>query len=404
MAAPTLVGPAATDLFLNYVVYYAFLAGSDVMIGASPPYTPGVPNLSCYIEVYEEIDTNFVLITPLMASYAASNKFATFNLRSLFSFAPLKNGLPAFSSNTDWDHDTADHMVKKIMLKYANRYGSPPENEELTESAIKYIVYGGIRLTSSGAELTQMFVAHNYAWSGSSRKNVHCKQPDWVYVYTPAATTLYIDVVIYLNDGSTVTKSVGTISAGAHQMNWMESGWDQLQLSQWLEAESVMPAPWAYDFRVKTSAEEEDPQKVKYRIHMNNHPWNVFLMVCNGMGGFESLWLKGKGTFGFTSSGDDVQRARAPLSDRIHGDFGKINQQVTDTWEVNTGWQDDYYMKMLKQIHLNDLWLIDIERYQFLRVIAETGETKTREEDTQLESNAEIKLKAGWFDEYYNAL
>lgn len=401
MAAPTLVGPAANDFFLNYIVFYAFLAGSDKMIGASPPYTPGVPNLSCYLEVYEEIDTNFVLVAKLDAPYAASNKFATFNLRSLFSWIPLKNGLPAYSSNTSWDHDTAEHMVKKIMLKYADRYGSPPENEALTDSPEKYIVYGGLKMKSGGAELTQMFVAHNYAIAGSTRKKVLCKQPDWVYVFTPSAVTLYIDVVIYLNDGSTVTKSVGTIAAGAHKMTWMESGWDQLQLTQWLETETILQTPWAYDFRVKLSAEEEDPQKVRYRLHPD-HPWNVFLMVNNGMGGFESVWLKGKGTFGFLRTGDEVQRARAPLADPVQGDIGMVNQQVTDTWEVNTGWQDAYYMEMLRQIYLNDVWLI--ENYKFLRVIPETGELKTREDDTQLEFNAEIKLKAGWFDEYYNAL
>ena len=138
-------------------------------------------------------------------------------------------------------------------------------------------------------------------------------------------------------------------------------------------------------------------KQITYRINCQCHPWNLYLLMDNGLAGCESVAMRGKTKTRYTADRESARILRWDTYSTETGEINTFNAEGQQIFEVNTGWQDRYYIEHLRQMLLGDLWIIDTANSRFLKVICETKEIDIHQDDQQLHSLS-LTLRAAWFD------
>ena len=163
----------------------------------------------------------------------------------------------------------------------------------------------------------------------------------------------------------------------------------------------------AYDWRLEqVDAPGSYWVTVRYDVHPLPNEFGLYLLMSNGLGGCESVWLKGKVERSYTADRDIYRRSRWPdgRPDPFvqRGDLAAYNQQGGAVLSCNTGWYaDPFYLEHLQQLPLSDTWIIDLVNRRFVRVIVETKELITRRDDDTMFSMA-ITLRQAMIDKAFN--
>lgn len=383
--------------FLDNAAIYTI--ESTLMGGVAPPHAPTEPNLVADLELYEEQGGNFVKIASAKAPYGSDDKRTTFVLQELLNY-DLSAAIPttpssAFGMNAD--------LFKKIMIKIADRYGSPPVTEAYVDGAEEKILHGGTRAIDNPYTLgDSYFVAHNYARSGAPRKYVHKSQPDWIYVFSKTTQTCEVRMKVYLDDGASYTHDiavgVGSLNLTADKHQWIFASWDGYSMDAILQANLITALPYAFDMELTIDG---DVITIPYRLEIRPHLWSEFILHYNCMSGFETIWLKGKRTFGFESSGEEIAKYNVPQS-HTKKDFDTVLNFTRQQIQLNTGWQHGYAMDHLEQLFLGPCFWIKDGR--FLPVSFERGSIDTRQDDEGQQFNVGLTMNMEWRNKFYNQL
>lgn len=398
MAASLIIQPSPVSFFLNENIPYGFTTNQ---MSATPPYTPLVPNLSSFVQLYERVGANWSLIASLQAPYSSAQKLALYNLHSLLTFRPLADHLPTYVPNTTFDKGIAAGMVKEIRIDYADRYGFPPEADPMITAPSKYVVYGGRRIRSFAPEFGPIFVAHNYARIGAPAKRVTQTQPDWIYAYSTEAQTVSIEVEVYHMPNNHHTFDLGDHMLEPYKMHWFESGFTQLDLRQRLLDLDITGLPTGYHFTIIKGGERHT---VKYELDID-HPWNVYIAHFNGMGGIETMRLSGKRDPSFTPEASTARKVRFPGIEPKGGEYEAYSQRIRETLKASTGWMNEYEFSHLRQLYLEECWVVDTENYRYLKVIPDAQEDLATTDDLDMPGfEKDIQFRFAWNDHYYNRM
>lgn len=368
-------------------------------------------NLSCILKVIEyDQDDNATIGISLNAPFAADTGDAVFEIGNTFSVKPhLPSTSSIFQNLVGYTYAVASDAYKKYQLRFAERFGTPPVTQALQSSGFYYVIDGGYRfdgLVNFGSVLyAGQILAHNYQYPGGARwyKPVGEDQPDWVYVFTKSTLTdCIINVEVFFEDGTSVDfpyPDLAPFTLQANTLYWFPSGYQQLRISEADNPDNKLIV--RYEWQLKPEAGSLLHARVGYDVDCACHPWIMYLLMANGLGGCESIRLKGKAQQKYTASNELFRRTRWKDMNEAIGEESAYFQEGSQSYEVSTGWYPGFYIQHLRQLLVGDTWLIDTVNGRFIKVIITTSTIDDVEDDQDLYSLT-ISFRLAGYDKAYN--
>lgn len=378
-----------------------------------------VDNLRALVEVYH--DTGNPEADPsllkLHAPFDLSTALSRIDVGAAFS--DLEPDLPAPSNINpsvlvNLYFDTCERNVRKFYFRYAHKGGTPPQSDGMIKSPASYFAILGSKASDSLTPTTFYRVLHNYRRRDGAtfRKPISCEQPDWVYWLSDNdGETVKVSILLYWSDGTTSTYEpyATTITPTLNALFKIASGYRQMKLhlvtpTGGTDADAYIVG---YDWRLEqVDAPGSYWVSVSYDVHPLPNEFGLYLLMANGLGGCESVWLKGKVEHSYTADREVFRRSRWPdgRTDAFvqRGDLAAYNQQGGAVFTCNTGWYaDPFYLEHLQQLPLADAWIIDLVNRRFVRVIVESKELNTRRDDETMYSMT-IALRQATIDKAWN--
>lgn len=369
-------------------------------------------NLSAYLQVFltDSVDPNGdTRLVSLHAPYEVDTAEADFDLKDLLNLEPALPGAGSIDpvSFSPWPHDVAYGAFQHYYLRYADKYGVPAVAEALTKSSTYYMLHGsrpGDKLPAG--TFTNARLQHGYARAdgGTFYKPVSLEQPDWVYLWVNVALTgVRIELERTWSDGTVTSEDTPSalFDLDAKTLYWFASG--PLQHASTLEPPSPSLTLVYYSWRLLADAGAGEVliTQVRYRIRCACHPWNLYVLMDNGLAGCESVLLRGRTKWKYDCDRDTARRLPWTGHSATIGDLITYNAEAQHTMEVSTGWQDKYYIEHLRQLLLGQLWLIDVANARFLKIVCDTKSLEIKADDQELFSLS-LTLRAAWLDSNWN--
>lgn len=348
-------------------------------------------NLSAILKVFKEVDDEETTEEVSLNGTYDQNGAAPFNLSDIFD---LKPGLPTSASidyNASYPFGIATDAFVKYYLRYADKFGTPAMAQGLLKSNEFYALYGGSPGDSDetlfGFTLGQ-YVLHSYRTAGTTyRKPVGPYQPDYVYVFTKNELVDYkVKAVAYYDDGTQADVAVSTtpFTLDQYKIYWFPSGPFQLGLITNIGTPTDKELV-AYDWiLIKDDETSGANPTVEYSVDCDCHPWNLYLLFSNGLGGCESINIRGKTALNYEASRDNLQIFRGSDFSDQNGEFAHFNQSGQQVWRCNTGYYEKEYIEHLRQLLLAEAWIIDTDKEKFVRVNIDSNSLRIREDDQDL--------------------
>jgi len=352
------------------------------------------PNLRAFLQVF--LNNEQTPHATLEAAYNLSDKRAYFNLGSLLGLEP---DLPRTSSigasvagvnNYSAGFSTA---TTAYYLRYADKYGAPPTPELLTLAGPYYAVAGGSAGDSPmrwGAGSGTNQVCHAYLTEADNQfvKPIGFEQPDWVYFFTRPGAAFNVTVRgrIYYTDGTTedVTPPgiAAAIALNGNALYYFPSGPEQLGLST--ATDWTNKVAYKYDFRLLSDDTLTEYAVMPYRFLPECAEWERFVAYANGVGGIETVSMRGKTVKAYAVNRSAFRRTRTPSTTAADGELLYFDQEAQQALELRSGFLPRAYVEHLRQMLIGDCWLVDKPRGQFIRLTIENDSLEYSEDDQDL--------------------
>jgi len=409
MAASLVTAPAERNM-IRTPIYITIESGQ--MSGTEAPYTADQDNLYCVCEVWEDPPSGDpVLLARLRAPYSTDDKRVTFDIAPLI---PRTLSLPSAASigispSTPY-HDEADDLTKRIYLKYADAYGIPVVAETLTQSDTFLCINGGLPADAvqdinwPGALLGLHSYFYKRADAYPFRKPVSMMQPDWIYYVSQVADDISIVVTIHYGDGTYDTyTAISAITLVEDKGYWIQSGYNQLKVDDHADTSKDVVG---YDVSLIRATGGQNAFTAFYIIDDECPSWERYLLYQNGMGGYETVRLKGIMRHSHEVQRDRFERTRwsdFSITDGVTDDLTTFGGPV---FTAHTGHYPSWYLDHLRQLLHGKLWIIDtdlsgIGEYRFKRILCDTNSVDIRS-DRPGPGGFSFTYRHAWKDDGYN--
>lgn len=409
MAASLVTAPAERNM-IRTPIYITIESGQ--MSGTEAPYTADQDNLYCVCEVWDEpLTGDPVLLARLRAPYSTDDKRVTFDIAPII---PRTIALPTAASigisPSDPYHQAATQLTKRIHLKYADAYGIPLVTESLTTSDTYLMINGGLPADAvqdinwPGALLGLHSYFYKRADAYPFRKPVSKMQPDWIYFVSQVADDFDVVVTMHYSDGTYDTyTAISSIAVVINRGYWIQAGYNQLKIDDHADTSKTVVG---YDVSLIRETGSQNAFTAFYIIDEECPSWERYLLVQNGMGGYESVRLKGIMRHSHEVQRDRFERTRWTDFDIEDGVTDDLSVQGSPVYTVHTGHYPAWYLDHLRQLLHGKLWLIDTDlsalgEYRFKRVLCDTTSVEIRS-DRPGPGGFSITLRNAWKDDGYN--
>ena len=352
------------------------------------------PNLAATLHLYKVGEEE--AIVKLRASYNATRS-AAFNLADTLGLEislPDTSRLRSYVPELDGYAPQSPEGSAQYYFRYADLYGRPVRAERLRSSAIFSAVAGG---SAGDAPMRWMKdrtyqMCHAYLTNTDQQfvKPISPEQPDWLYLYVgdvgeaynDKTLTPYVDIVYA--DGTSETMQVpgSTATPAPDRSYWcFPSGPYQAGLQNapsWTTKTAVR-----YTFRVEATY-TGTVAAIAYKLLPDCHPWEVFLAYTNGAGGIETIAMRGKSERSYQATRQRFRRARTQVQSAARGEFLTYDEEGQQQIRLRSGWLPKEYAEHLKQLMLADVWIVDVQRTQFVSVLVNDSSLTLTQDDDDL--------------------
>lgn len=353
----------------------------------------GQPNLTALVRVLAISASNEEVEIFLAQAPYDRNRRAAFNLRGAFDW--LEAGLPSSGSiepnvGSTLLNAAPANTVAKARLRYADRFGSgAPKAEAMLPTAFFYVIAGAIAGDAAGGFPygASFFFLHNYRRRDgvAFRKPIAREQPDWLYFFSKNTATFSVSFTIAWSNGTTTTYTPAAgpgYSIEANSARWIQCGFEQCKLG------SVAPPSPGLEIvgysPILTVSGLHAPVIAHFDVVADWHPWQLFLLMETGLGGMESVYLRGKSEWKYTADREEYERSPSAENNLQLGERDTYLASARHVVEASTGWQQAHYIEHLRQILLGKTWIIDQVNNRFIRVIVETKTLDVKADDQDL--------------------
>lgn len=412
MACTLVTPPAARSLIRNPIF---ITLESDLFTGSEAPYTPSQDNLQCLIEVWRETTgPEDEFIARNIAPYSRTSKQVTFDIADLLVTGavalPSEASIGVTGTGIDPLSGEAVGLVSKFRIKYGDQYGDPVTPETLTVSGYYVAIAGGLPADhrQSINYAGKLIPLHSYLYRRDSAytfyKPVGATQPDWMYFISLLAGTIQVKVTIHYEDGTYEFVDSHTIAVVTNRAYWMQSGYAQLKVEELATQDKVIVA---YDVSLIDVATDQNAFTVFYLLDMECPSWDKVLLYHNGIGGYETVRMKGKTTYGHAVETEQYERTRWTDFDIKTGSIDMIRTAGSPVFTLSTGHYPPWYLDHLRQLLHGRLWMIDsdlsaLSEHFFKRIICDTGQVEVRKDDPSTPESFVITCRNAWRDDGFN--
>jgi len=396
MAVSIVSNPNPYCFSLNPMI---FEIESTLFSGASAPYTPDEDNLYCYVEIYQKVNGgDDVLLASKNIPYSKYTKTAKVDIHSVIDLAPtLPNLTPDLGNPDALFAGTASDSYMTVYIKYADSYGTPSTPDTLSTSGDYYVIYGysksqipNIPFLAGGTEL-HAYIDKN---GDTFAKPVTKSTPDWVYVLamqSNPAVRFQLDVTVTYTDGTTEDFTIDTYTMDTDQsVHWFATGYTQLGLEA-LAASEI----YSYQVKIREQGEVSAMATVNYILDAET-PWERYVIYDNGLGGVETVCMKGKAMADMVAERSDIKKTWKDFDYEV-AQMDNIAVRGHEELDLSSGWYDEVYIRHLSQLLLAKLWLFDSE-LGFTRQIILSNDIKNILQDDVVLHTLEIRIRDAWDD------
>lgn len=348
---------------------------TDKYTGAETPFSPTHPNLSCYVEVWShnKVTDTDTLVAKLHVPFNDYTKQATVDLSGLLDLSPSLPGLTATEGQ-------ATDVFDFLWVKYADQYGTPVAPETLDEykNNDKYwsVIKGSARKTIGDFDLIGGFPlnAYNDETGAFFSKTITQTQPEWLYFWLSGTgdQAVTLDITMYFDDNTSEIATSRDITVKGQHVNFISTSYAHM-ITPLSPAKTVV----AYSVILTTPVGLGSAvvSKQKYFIDLaTDH--DMFVAYFNGLGGIESVRLTGKTSQSYKSTAETFVRAQwGKIQDHI-GTIDIINPSGQRHWSSSTGFHSQDYIFHLRQLLTTAVWLINLNKSSYKKLICQTSEIK----------------------------
>lgn len=339
-----------------------------------------VENLSAWLAVCDAT-THEVLIKKV-GNYDVKTGECRFTINEAFDDLTPSVPNPVFVLPT-----VATGSFRQFYVRYADKFGNPSVTEARKSSETRTVIAGG---TSSGNNLP--FLGDSVIVLRENTVNqlppitaqpslITYRQPDWVYLCAAYdLQNIFFDILITLDDNTTILHNAELyFELKRGETQYIATGYRQLGLHTLSISSGAKIV--AYDVRFQhdtlgifyTQSYELDP--------FTRHPWNVYILFDNGLGGMETVRLKGKRILKYNT---DVT-----IYENDGGELSSLFAEGIESVEVSTGYYTLEYIQKLRQLLLGKLYQVTIaqgitDQYTFTKIIADTKSFEIIPDDNDL--------------------
>ncbi|HWK58743.1 MAG TPA: hypothetical protein VNQ80_15475 [Parapedobacter sp.] len=252
--------------------------------------------------------------------------------------------------------ETSGRTVRRFFVRYAEMLGQPQRVGIITDTAVKWGVYGGF---SKGMLAERSFPgwfvsAGKLKWMDQSGgyRVVKPDQPDYLYAVNFSGGQLVdldVRVKVLFSDNTDVTYTADTFAAVPEFMRVMiPAGMKQLGVHL-QDAEKV---PATYEVWLEDAGGVRT-EVMRFTINYRYEPYTRFFVYENSFGGYEGVYVYGR-----KSKGYEVVQQRATLTRMADfvltdGDSIDFDVRLTDSEEVNTGYMTRRQLRGFRDFFLS---------------------------------------------------
>jgi hypothetical protein len=359
-------------------------------------------------------DTGNILTDALLLSQHAPYPIPNTGVRIDISsaFAALTYALPAENTinptifGGTQPFGLASAAFQKYYLRHADKSGIPAVAEALVRTSSYIAQFGHLAADSLHSVTAPLRHAYQRRDKSTFIKPTSIDQPDYLYWVAPTGvTSVYIAVTAYWSDGTESAHTpYGTtgVTVVAGNTYHFPSGYWQNKLHQVTPTGGTAADAYITGYRVQITRTDGGLLVGNHGITHQIMPYTdwepIYLLYENGVGGCETVALRGKPVHSYKSESEEYNRDRGEDWTIQQGDYGTIGQTARTTIEANTGWVDPFYLEHLRQLPLSTgVFLIDIPNRKFRRVTIAPGELEYNRADETLQSLS-FTIRAAWGD------
>ena len=336
------------------------------LMSGTAPYTPDEPNLSCYLEIWQDVAGTESKVLTTNLPYSRWNKKAQLDLSNILD---LKARVPSRSHitllSTTIGSGPADGAAAKVFFKFGDMFGNPAVPPGTVVVSDKYVVVAGASMYwygfGTGAAYNTMLNAMYDINGKVIVKEVRKKQPEYLYFYSNSLSgSVSVKVNFNYTDGDNNEVTISAPGIVSGKVNYVAVGWNQLHLDNHVNGAKTL------SFYSITITGIDDSWNY-YRLHDHDQETDQYFLFDNGIGGCEVVRVSGYHEINFSGKKEVFVKARARGLDFQTGLSGTYNPQGSEEWKVNTGYITQEYARHLQQMCLGDCWYIDISRKSFIK-------------------------------------
>jgi hypothetical protein len=270
-----------------------------------------------------------------------------------------------------------------------------------------YMLYGGLSALTANTwsnALSSPIPCHNYnpTLGTPVPKEVGINQPDWVYLWVDLEIlNASVSTKIYWSDGSTTdyTPSHATQSTLlGNTLYWFQSGYRQMRLHEAPNPDNLEIV--GYDWLL-LDGDNELLRSIHFIVECECPPNELYILFDTGLGGMETLRVKGHLTQGYEVSRETFRATKYAGYSAADGEIGYFNQNGVGVYECATGWYEARYIQHLRQMLLAECWLVDLPNNRFVKIIITEDSIRDISTDKDL-FGYEFSFNIAGFDTAYH--
>lgn len=325
------------------------------------------PNLSLYMLIKK----NNQFHTEFNSPYDLNTAKTDFDLSGVIGLQPEA---PADGSMATFSQGICEKVTAMMELRYNDMYGNPVVKPSVLALNTGYIIiYGhtpywfGNGLTGASTLLHSYYDMKGYTVFKELRKS----QPEYVYLYSHDGASISMAVDVIYTDGSSTFAAGGTLTCEAGKVSWVNVGWDARGMDNIADPAKVVSS---YTARFTIGGND---YTINYALDDHDTEYDEYILYDNGIGGCEVLRCSGRHTIGVQVDKQYTANARSRGSNYRDGFAHAYNVMGGEVWEMNTGWQNEFYIRHLGQLFLAErVWYMDRHRDKFVSVtVRQTSKT-----------------------------
>jgi hypothetical protein len=212
----------------------------------------------------------------------------------------------------------------------------------------------------------------------------------------------YVSAKLYWSDGNMTdyTPSHATQSTLlANTLYWFQSGYKQMRLYEATPPEAGLTIV-RYDWQL-CDGDDEVLLSIPFLVDCDCVPNEMYLLFDTGLGGLETLRIKGHLTQGYEVQRNTFRATKYAGYTAANGELGYYNQNGVGVYACATGWYEARYIQHLRQMLLAECWLVDVANNRFVKVLIDDDSIQDMSTDKDL-FGFEFTLKIAGFDTAYH--